>query len=164
MPVDFDQVEMREAIDQTRFRDLAKSMKIIRVNLVDVAAGKLFGAGRNAVEHLVGAIEVMDRTENEIELLPIFLDPGAAGRGGFRIVIQLDPGANLDVWIRRAEFVDLIEIDPLMVTIVIRKRDVDQPTVPCAIDPRLQKRLRVRPDAMALRVAVVVGKRLRVNS
>src|SRR6266403_1065853 len=41
MAVDLDQVEMRQAIDQARRGDLANTPKIIGVNLVDVAAGKL---------------------------------------------------------------------------------------------------------------------------
>jgi hypothetical protein len=105
----------------------------------------------------------MNRAENKIEQAPIFLDPGAAGRGRLRIVIQLDPGTDFYVRISRAQFIDLIEIDPSVVTIVIGKCDVRQPASTRAIDPRLEKRLREGLDAMALRVGVVIGKELRVN-
>src|SRR5438270_4782070 len=156
MAVDLDQIQMRQAIDQASRSDVADAPKIIGVNIVDVATGELFGAGGDAVEHLIGAIEVMDRAENEIEPVPVFLDPGAAGGGSFRIVIQLYPSANFHVGIRRAQFVELIEIDPAVVTIVIGEGDIGQSAFPRAIDPRLEQCLRVGLDAMALRVAVVI--------
>ena len=124
MAVDLDQVEMRQAIDQARRGDLAEAAKIIGVNLVDLAAGELFGAGRDGVEHLIGTIEIVDGAEDEIEAVPVFLHPRATGRGCFRIVIQLESGADFDVGIRRAQFVDLVEIDPGVITIVIGERDV----------------------------------------
>ena len=52
--VDLDEVEMRKAIDQAARGDLADAAKIIGVDVVDIAAGELFGAGRDAVEHLIG--------------------------------------------------------------------------------------------------------------
>ncbi|PYJ86077.1 MAG: hypothetical protein DME70_08680 [Verrucomicrobia bacterium] len=60
MTVDLDQIQMRQAIDQASRSDLADAPKIIGVNIVDLATGELFGAGGDVVEHLVGAIEVMD--------------------------------------------------------------------------------------------------------
>ena len=151
MAVDLDQVEMRQAIDQAGRGDLANAPKIIGVNLVDLATDKLFGAGRDAVEHLIVAIEVMNGAENEIELVPIFLDPRPSRCGRFRIVIELNAGADFDVGIRRAQFVDFIEIDSGVIAIVIGKGDVGQPACARAIDPWLEKLLGVRaePDGPA---------------
>ena len=75
MSVNLDQIEMRQAIDQASRRDLANAMEIIRVDLIDVATGKLLGAGRHAVEHLIRALEKVNRPEDEIEPVPILLDP-----------------------------------------------------------------------------------------
>ena len=138
MSMDLDQVEMRQAIDQSSRRNFANATKIIRVNLIDVATGKLRGAGRHAVEHLIRRVEIMNRAENEIESVPILLHPASAGRGSVRIVIQLDPGANFDVGICSAQSFDLIEIDSGVITIVIGKGDVAQPDSARVIDPRLQ--------------------------
>jgi hypothetical protein len=106
----------------------------------------------------------MDGPENEIEPLPIFLDPRATGSGSLGVVIQLESGANFDVGICRAQFVDFVEINSGVVTIVIRERDVDQTAFAGAVDPRLEQRLSERLDPMALRVGMVIGERLRVNS
>src|SRR4051794_13013151 len=143
MAVNLDKIEMRQAIDEAGRSYLADAAKIIGVNFVDVAIGELFGPSRNAVEHLIGPIEVMDRSENEIEPIPIRLEPLAARRGSFRIVVQLDPGPDFDVGIRGAEFFDFIEIDPGVITIVIGKSDIGQSTLAGAIDPRLKEQLRV---------------------
>ena len=44
-----------------------------------------------------------------------------------------------------------------MITIVISKSDIEDPFGPRRIDPRLQKRLSVALDPVALRMAVVIG-------
>src|SRR6476620_10793068 len=90
VPVDLDQIEMRQAIDQAGGGYLADAAKIIFVNLVDASPDKLTCAVRHAVEHLVRIVEVMNRAQNEIEPVPVFLDPGAAGRGRFRIVVEFN--------------------------------------------------------------------------
>ena len=68
--VDLDKIEMRQAINQTARGDFAHAPKIIRVELVNVASGKLRRSVWNAVEHLRWVIEKMDRAENVIELVP----------------------------------------------------------------------------------------------
>ena len=164
MAVDLDQVEMGQAIDEAARGNLADAAKIIRIDSVDVAADELSGASRHAVEHLVWSIEVVNGPENEIEAVPIFLHPGAASGRGFRVVIQLEPGANSDVGICSSEFLDLVEIDPGVITIVVGESDVGQTAIAGAVDPWLKQRAAVGLDAMPLRVAVVIGKELRANS
>ena len=60
----------------------------------------------------------MDRAEDEIEPVPVFLDPGPSGGGCFRIVIQFKAGANFQVGVRRPQSVDFLEIDT--------RRDIDR--------------------------------------
>jgi hypothetical protein len=45
-----------------------------------------------------------------------------------------------------------------MITIVISEGDIEDPFGPRRIDPRLQKRLSVALDPVALRVSVVIGE------
>src|ERR1043165_3962771 len=59
---------------------------------------------------------------------------------------------------RDAQFLELVEIDPGMITVVIGERDVGQSALARALDPRLKEALRVRLDAVALRMAVVIGE------
>ena len=158
--VNLDQIEMRQAIDQASRRDLADAPEIIGVNLIDVSTGKLFGAGRHAVEHLVVAFQVVHRTKNKIELVPVLLDPLPARRGRFRIVIQFKAGADFDIGICRAQFFDFAKIDPFVIAIVIGKGDVSQPDAASMIDPGLEELLAIGLDAMALRMRMVVGKRV----
>ena len=140
MSVNLDQVQMRQAIDEAGCRHLANATKIIDVDLIDVATSKLLRTGRHAVEHLIGAVEVMDRAENEIEFVPVLFHPASAGGGSLWIVIELDPRANFHVGISRAQFFDLIEINSGVIAIVIGECDVaqsntrarDQPTVATA--------------------------------
>jgi hypothetical protein len=160
VPVDFDQVEMRETIDQTRRGNLADATKIIGVYLVDIATGELFSAGRNAVEHLIGAVEVMDRAENEIEAVPVFLHPRASSRGRFRVVIQFEAGPDFHVGICCTEFIDFVKVDAGVVAIVIGESDVREAAFAGAIDPRLKERLTVRMNAVALGMGVVVGEEI----
>jgi hypothetical protein len=46
-----------------------------------------------------------------------------------------------------------------MITIVISEGDIDDPFGPRRIDPRLQERLSVMLDPVALRVTVVIGEK-----
>jgi hypothetical protein len=46
---------------------------------------------------LIGPIEIVNGAEDEIEPVPIFLYPRAPGGGRFRIVVQLEAGANFNV-------------------------------------------------------------------
>jgi hypothetical protein len=156
MTVDLDQVEVRQTIDQAGRDNLADPAKIIGVDIVDVAAGELFGAGRDFVEHLIGAIEVMNRAKNEIEAVPVFLHPGASGSRGFGIVVQLEARADFDVGIRGAQFDDLVEIDSGVITVVIGEREIGQAALARAVDPRLEQRLSERLDAVTLWMRVVI--------
>src|SRR5215471_4739436 len=156
MTVNLDEIEVRQAIRQPGRGDFAHTLKIIFVDFVDAAPDKLPRAVRQAVEHLFGIIEVMDRAENEIEFVPIFLDPISTGGRGLRIVVKLDTGANLHIRVRRAQFLELVKINTLMKTIVISEGNVLQFAGARAVDPRLQKFLRIRLHPMSLRVHVVV--------
>ena len=80
MTVDFDKIEMGQTIDEPSRGYFADTAKIIGVNGVDTTALELFRAGRHAVEHLIGAIEEMNRAQDKIELVPMLLDPFSAGR------------------------------------------------------------------------------------
>ena len=155
---------MSEAIDQPGRCYFPDTTKITIVNRVDVLAFELRGTVRHAIEHLFGAIEEMHRAEDKIELVPMLLDPVSAGRRVNRIVIELDAGADSQIGIFVPQTIDLIEVYSGVITIVIGKRDIDQPTFARAFDPWLEQRLRVRLDPVSLRVTVVVGKKLRVNS
>src|SRR5437879_7294213 len=75
MAVNFDEIEMGETIDKSAGSDFAHASKIIRIQLVDTTIFKLLRACRNAVEHLIVALEEMNGAENEIEFVPIFLHP-----------------------------------------------------------------------------------------
>src|SRR5207249_12321026 len=78
MTVDFDQIQMGEAINQPCRCYFPDTAKIISVNLVDISAFELCGAIRHAVEHLIGAIKEMNRAQDKIELVPMLLNPVSA--------------------------------------------------------------------------------------
>ena len=90
MAMNLDQVNVSEAIDQTSRCYFADTTKVVGVNCVNIAPIKLLGAGRDAVEHLIVPIKEMNRTENKIEFIPIFLDPLSSRCRVNRIVVQLD--------------------------------------------------------------------------
>src|ERR1700730_3315701 len=158
MAVDLDEIKMGETIDESRRSNLAHATKVICINVVDVAILELRRAGRHAIEHLIVALKVVHRAEHEIETLPIFLHPLAARRGSFRIVIERDAGTDFHVRIFPAQLVDLIEIDAGVMTIVIGKSDIADPTLTRRIIPRLQEFLRIRLHPMPLRMHVVIGE------
>src|ERR1043166_7098030 len=97
MSVDLDEIQMRQAIHQPSPGHFPNAAKIIDVNLVDVAPGKLFRTSRDAVEHLIGPVQVVNRTEDEIETFPILFHPLATRGRSLRIVIQLEPSADFYV-------------------------------------------------------------------
>ena len=101
----------------------------------------------------------MDRAENKIEPVPIFFDPLSPDDRRLRIVIELDAGANFDVRISGAQFIDLVKIDSAMEAIVISKRDIAQTAPPRAVDPWLQQIPRIRLNAMSLRMGMVIGEK-----
>src|SRR5436309_2585383 len=94
MTMDLDQIQMRKAIDQSGAGHFADTTKVIRIYLIDVSALELRRAIRHAVEHLIGAIQKMHRAQDKIQLVPMFFDPHAPGRGTDRIIIKLYSGAN----------------------------------------------------------------------
>src|SRR5207244_5179083 len=109
--VDFDQVQMGEAIDQPRRCYFANAAKVIGVNRVDTPAFELRGAIRHAVEHLIGAIKEMNRAQDKIELVPMLLDPLTASRRMDWVIIQLDPSPDSQIGISFAQTIDLVEVD-----------------------------------------------------
>jgi hypothetical protein len=81
-----------------------------------------------------------------------------------RIVIEFDAGANFEIRIRRAQFIDLVKIDSGMETIVIGKGNVTQTPRTRTVDPGLQQFSRIRLNAMSLRMGMVIGKKLHGGS
>src|SRR4051812_40084163 len=152
MAVDLDEIEVRQAIDHPGRGNLADAAKVIGVDFVDRPAVELFGAGGNAIEHLIWPLEIVDGAENEIEAIPVLLDPGTARPGSFRIVVELETRPDFHVGVGVAQFVDLVEIDARVIAIVIGKRDVAQTPAAGAVDPGLEQSLRERLNTMALRV------------
>src|ERR1044071_7624400 len=71
MTVDFDQIQMGEAINQPRRCYFADTAKIIGVHRIDIPAFELRGAIRYAVDHLIGAIKEMNRAQDKIEFVPM---------------------------------------------------------------------------------------------
>src|SRR6266571_698337 len=119
MTVDFDQIEMGETINQPRRCYFADATKIVGVNRGDTPAFELRGAIRHAVEHLIGAIKEMNRAQDKIELVPMFLNPVSASRGVNWVVIELDARPDLQIGISFPQPIDFIEVDSGVITIVI---------------------------------------------
>ena len=147
---------MRHAIDQPARRHRADAFVVIGIDFIDVAPFE-FGFLAGVIESPVAAQE-MDGAEDEIEPVPVLLDPGAARGGVDRIVIQLDPGADFEIGIGCAQPVDLVEVDAGVVAIVIRQGDIAQADVAGVIGPRLEELLRVGLEAMPLRMQMVIGE------
>src|SRR4029453_16555577 len=80
MTMDFYEIEMSEAIDKAGRGNFTNTPKIICVDGVDISAIELFGAGWDAVEHLILAVEEMDRPQDKIELIPMLFDPFSPSR------------------------------------------------------------------------------------
>src|SRR3954464_2108358 len=129
MAVDFDQVEVRQAIDQSAGRDISNAFEVIAINGINIAAFELDGAARNGIEHL-GSVQVVNRTEHEIQLVPILFYPFAARGGVNRIVIEFNSRADFQVVVIFAQPLDLIEHDALVIPIVIGESDIGQTELP----------------------------------
>ena len=157
--MDFHQIQVREAIDQSARRHFADAPKIIGVKFIDIAPGELLRALGYAVEHLISPTEVVDGPEDEIESLPILLDPFSSSATCLWVVIKLDPGANFYTRIFFTQTIEFIEIDAGMITIVISEGDIDDPFDLRRIDPGLQEGLSVMLDPVALWVTVVIGEK-----
>src|SRR6266513_860122 len=124
MTMDFDEIQMGEAIDQPSRCYFADTAKVIGVNCSNIASVELLGASRDTVEHLVVAIEEMDGSQNKIEFVPMLLDPFSPRRRVYWIVVQLDARANFEIEIFLAQTIDFIENDSGVITIVIGESDV----------------------------------------
>ncbi len=124
MTMDFYEVEMSEAIDKPSRGNFTDTPKIICVNGIDISAIELLGAGWDAVEHLIRAIEEMDRAQDKIELIPMLLDPFSPSRRVNRVIIQLDPGADSQVEVSFPQTIDRIKTDSGVITIVIGEGDL----------------------------------------
>lgn len=124
MTMDFDQIQMGEAINQTRRGYLTDTAKVIGVNRVDIPAFKLRGPIRHGVEHLIGAIKEMHRAQHNIELVPMPLNPVSASTRVNWVVIELDARPDSQIGIFFAQTIDLVEVDSGVITIVISESDV----------------------------------------
>ena len=139
-------------------------MKVVLINLVDAPPDKLSRAVGQAIEHLGRVIEVMNRAEHEIEFVPILFDPFSSGTRSLRIVIELDAGTDFQIGIRGAQFIDFIEIDSGMETIVIGKRNIVQTARARTVDPRLQEFSRIALNAMSLRMGMIIAEKFHGGS
>src|SRR5207247_949393 len=126
MTMDFNENEMGKAIDQTRSCYFSDTTKIIGVHRVDIAAFELRRSIRHAVEHLIGAIEEMNRAQDKIEFVPMLLNPVSASRRVNGIIIELNAGADSQIGVSFPQTIDLIEIDSGVVTIVIGESNIGQ--------------------------------------
>jgi hypothetical protein len=124
MTMNFDEIEMSEAIDQPGRRHFANTAKIIGVNRIDVMAFELLRAVRHAVEHLIAATKEVHGAENKIEFVPMLLNPFSPGRRMNGIVIELNAGAESQIRISLSQMIDFIEVDSGVITIVVGKSDV----------------------------------------
>src|SRR5438477_7312376 len=124
MTVDFDEIEMGETINQPRRCYFADTAKVIGVNRIDAPAFELRCAIRHAIEHLIGAIKEMNRAQDKIELVPMFLNPLSASGGVNRIVIELDSRPDSQIGISFTQTIDFIEVDSGVITIMIGESDV----------------------------------------
>src|SRR5947208_14187702 len=115
---------MGETIDQSGRYYLADTAKVIRVKRIDIPAFELRGAIRHAVEHLIGAIQEMNRAQDKIELVPMLLNPVSASRRVDWVVIELDDRANAQIRISFPQPIDFIEVDSCVITVVIGESDV----------------------------------------
>src|ERR1043166_8419179 len=156
VPVNFDQIEMGQTVYQTGPCYFANAPEVRFINFVNIAADKLFGTIRNAVEHLFRIIEVMNRAENKIQFFPVLLDPFPTARGGLRIIIKFDSGANPQIGMAHAELFEFIEIYPCAVTIVVGKSNVGESSLVRTFGPRLQQFSAIWLHAMTLRMRVIV--------
>ena len=129
---------MRQTIDQPARGHLTHATKIVRVDCVDVAPGKLPLLAR-AVEHPRG-LQVVHGAEHKIETVPVTLHPCSARRPGHGIIVEFDPGADGKVRIFFPEAVQLVEVNPLVVAVVIGERDVAQSFLTRGVRPRLEQR------------------------
>src|SRR5881396_103755 len=119
MTMEFNEIEMGKAIDQTRSCYFPDTTKTIGEHRVDIAAFELRRAIRHAVEHLIGAIEEMNRAQDKIEFVPMLLNPVSAGRRVDWVVIELDARADSQIGISFPQTIDFIEVDSCVITIVI---------------------------------------------
>src|SRR5262249_50704826 len=124
MTVDFDQIQMGETINQPRSSYFPDTAKVIGVNRVNAPAFKLRAPIRHAVEHLISAIKEMNRAQDKIELVPMFLNPVSASRRVDWVVIQLDARPDSQIGISFPQAIDLVEVDSDVITIVISECDV----------------------------------------
>src|SRR5437870_7623579 len=124
MTVEFDEIQMGEAIDQPRRCDFADTAKIIGVNCVHTLPFELRSAVRHAVEHLIRTIEEMNRAKDKIELVPMLLNPVSASHGVDWVVIELDARADSQIRIFFPQAIDFTEVNSGVITIMISESDV----------------------------------------
>jgi hypothetical protein len=79
----------------------------------------------------------MNRAENEIEPLPILLDPFSPNRAGFWIVVELNAGTNFYVRISFPQPIEFVEIDSGMITVVIGESEIGDAPAPRRVNPWL---------------------------
>src|SRR5262249_59665919 len=97
----------------------------------------------HAVEHLLGTSKEVPRAQDKIEIVPMLLNPFAAGSRVIGIVIELAASADVEIGISLSQTSDFIEVDSSVITIVIGKRYVGQTRLTRRIRPGLEQNRRV---------------------
>ena len=160
----FHQIEMSEAIDAAALDQPLELGNIFgegatRTSACDLAS--LIGP----IEHFAFTGEVVDRSQDEIELLPVPLDPPAAGRRGDRVIIQFDSDENFNILVLLSQTLDDFKVNAGVVAIMIGEGDTPNLSLAGSMNPGLQKLQCIRADLMPLRMSVIIaGKHSRNQS
>ncbi len=153
--VNFDQIEMRQAVDHAGLGQPLHAPEIIGVDLIDGAALEL-GFLSAGIEHL-GRVEVMHRTQHEIQAMPVPLHPGAAGGAADGIDVEFDPRADAEIGVGLAQPIDRLKVHAGVIPIMIGERKIRDSPGARHIGPGLQQRGGVRLVPVSLRVRMIIG-------
>ena len=155
--MDLDEVNVRQAINQTGCSNVTNPSEIFFINRVNVLSLELFRAGRNACRHGSLLFQVMHRIRERNRVCPSLGRPiCAAAAHVIRVVIQFDAGADFYVRVLFPNTFDDIEIDAFMIPVVIRECDVPRKPILRAESTHGRKLNGIPLNPMPLRMAVII--------
>src|SRR3984893_2603819 len=153
--MDLYQIEMGETIDAPSPKQCGELLYVFGKSSVCASLFDLSALIRSIKQPLF-ARKIVNRTQNQVESVPIFLYPVQPAFRSDRIIVQLDADEYVDIRILISYPINPVENYSITISVVIGESDAFDPAFPASLDPRLKHFDRIRAQAMGLGMGVVI--------
>jgi hypothetical protein len=132
--MDLNEIQVSQAIDLAPGNEFLQFQDVLFERAGQTARFELFQLA-DPIKHFSLAGKEMHRSQNEIEPIPIGLDPSQTASGGCGIVIQFDSSQDLNIRKLSAQGIKYAEVNACQVPVVVRERNASDSPRAASFDP-----------------------------